>query len=669
MVLEQQIPEFLPWLVQASVTWFAAMLCLMIFSSLVSVLFLGLRMGPRQAAKTVLSVIRQTVRDVFSISPKRVGALALLTFKEALRRKIVVGFLVFILIVLFAGMFLDPRSKHPLQLYVGFIFSATGYLVLLLMLLLAAFSLPGDIQRKTIHTIVTKPVRISEIVLGRMMGFVLMGTLLLAGMAVVSYGFVVRGQAHTHTLALEDTKTLAQRDTDGVSPAREGKTSLVREHRHEVYIAPGGKPVTVTPTNDHSHDVTVLEQPDGAPRFVFSQPTQMFSARVPQYGILRFRDEMGVDKKQGVNVGDEWEYRSFIAGGTKSRAIWLFGGITPQRFPDGVPVELTLEVFRTHKGLIDRRILGSVFLRNPATGLTVETRMFQSVEHGTDTFVIPQKIRPLRRASVEISLGALPNGTLFEYPPERQEKLDDSGRPVLGADGQPVYENPRAYAAADKTEFDLFEDLVARDAVIIRGNQQVYLTNAMEIWVQCLEPGQYFGAAEPDVYLRVANGSFVWNFCKAYFGLWLQMVLVAAYGVMFSTFLSTPVTLFATLFIMLGGYFHGFLARMGMGQNLGGGPFESAIRMFTQENITIELDLTTVEMILANIMDTVFQVFIWFLTKLIPDLSRFEGADFVAKGYDIPLHYSITNFLYVLSFAFPLYVVGYLMLKTREIER
>lgn len=647
MVLERQIPEFWPWVTEATVLWGIAMLILVVIVALISVLFIGLRVGPRQAMKSVLAVMRQTVKDVFGISPRKVMALALLTFKEAIRRKIVVGFIVFILIVLFAGMFLDPTSKHPLQLYVGFIFTTTGYLVLLLMLLLTAFSLPGDIQRKTIHTIVTKPVRISEIVLGRMVGFILMGTLLLAAMGVVSYGFVVRSQSHTHTLNLEDTKTLAGRVEDGVSPARSGVTSNVREHRHEVYIAPGGQAVTVEPRNDHSHEVTAVPQPDGTLRYVFSRPTEMFSSKIPQYGILRFRDEMGVDKRQGVNVGDEWEYRSFISGGTNARAIWLFDGVTPQHFADGLPVELTMEVFRTHKGLIDRRVLGSIVLRNPATGLAVETRMFESVEHATDSFVIPRKIKPLRRASVIVSVGAMPDGTLRQFPEEAA----------------------RDYAGADKSEFDLFDDLVAPQYSIYRGNRELHMTGVVEIWVRCLEPGQYFGAAEADMYLLRGDSSFTLNFCKAYFGIWLQMVLIAAYGVMFSTFLSTPVTLFATMFVMLGGYFHWFLDTMGMGENLGGGPFEALIRMFTQESLTVELDLTTAEMIIANILDSVFQGFIWFICKLIPILNRFDFSDFVAKGYDIPVHYMLINFLYVLAFVFPLYVVAYLMLKTREVER
>ena len=55
--------------------------------------------------------------------------------------------------------------------------------------------------------------------------------------------------------------------------------------------------------------------------------------------------------------------------------------------------------------------------------------------------------------------------------------------------------------------------------------------------------------AQADLYIRAADSSFDWNFCKGYLGIWLQMVLVISLGVIFSTFLSGPVALLATMFV------------------------------------------------------------------------------------------------------------------------
>jgi hypothetical protein len=95
-------------------------------------------------------------------------------------------------------------------------------------------------------------------------------------------------------------------------------------------------------------------------------------------------------------------------------------------------------------------------------------------------------------------------------------------------------------------DVDLFQDLV---------DQQ----GQMEIWIGCSEGSQYFGMAQPDVYIRGREGSFAWNFTKAYLGIWLQMVIITFFGVMFSTFLTGSVAMFATAIVYTIGLFKEFV--------------------------------------------------------------------------------------------------------------
>ena len=100
------------------------------------------------------------------------------------------------------------------------------------------------------------------------------------------------------------------------------------------------------------------------------------------------------------------------------------------------------------------------------------------------------------------------------------------------------------------------------------------------------------------MYLKASDGSYPLNFCKGYFGIWMQMVLVVGFGVMFSTFLSGPVAMIAiiaTLVVM--GFFTEnvvdlFTAVIEHNYKIvpGGGPIESLIRIVTQQNITLELE-------------------------------------------------------------------------------
>ncbi len=57
-------------------------------------------------------MVKRGLRDLFSISPRRILALAWLAVQESLRRRVLVGFAVFLLILLFAGWFLDTQTDR-----------------------------------------------------------------------------------------------------------------------------------------------------------------------------------------------------------------------------------------------------------------------------------------------------------------------------------------------------------------------------------------------------------------------------------------------------------------------------------------------------------------------------------------------------------------------------
>ncbi len=133
---------------------------------------------------------------------------------------------------MFAGWFLDPNADYPARLYIETVLTGTTWMVLLLGLFLSCFSLPADIKNKTVQTIVTKPVRSTEIVLGRIVGFTAVGTMLLVFMGVLSYFFVVRGVRHVH-----EVRTL---DAEG----KTGQTTFDAYHAHTFEIGDDGEGVT-----------------------------------------------------------------------------------------------------------------------------------------------------------------------------------------------------------------------------------------------------------------------------------------------------------------------------------------------------------------------------------------------------------------------------------------
>lgn len=402
MVIETELPPFWQWLfgqaatadspavAGALVTWLQVVGILALLLLGIAFLVAVVRQGPIAATQIFFRRLREGLLDLVKMSPRRVFALSRLAIQEALHRRVLVAFAVFIVVLLFAGWYLDADSPEPARLYLSFVMTTTSYLVLLLSLFLSVFSLPQDITRRTIYTIVTKPVRPSEIVLGRIIGFAAVGTLLLLATGAVSYVFVVRGLDHTHELTERD---LRPDDSRGAaSGSLVGDTGASQGHRHDVYIGADGKGRAET-SHGHHHEITVEKGADGRTRYVVGPPEGLFTARVPEYGKLRFKDRSGAVTDKGINVGNEWTYRSYIEGGTLAAAVWTFDGITASRFGDYLPLELNLRVFRTHKGDIERGILGSIVLVNPDTNLRSAPINFVAREFTTDLQRIPRKVR------------------------------------------------------------------------------------------------------------------------------------------------------------------------------------------------------------------------------------------------------------------------------------
>ena len=146
-----------------------------------------LRLGPSGMA-VFSRGISSYLRDILSMSPTRVLAIARLTLKEAIRRKTLMLFVIFAVLLMFGGWFLSSgNSREELQtgVQIWFLLTAISWLVLPAVMFLACWSIPEDIRVRSLHTVVTKPIRRIEVVLGRIVGFgaVVTGVVLVMGIA------------------------------------------------------------------------------------------------------------------------------------------------------------------------------------------------------------------------------------------------------------------------------------------------------------------------------------------------------------------------------------------------------------------------------------------------------------------------------------------------------
>jgi hypothetical protein len=585
--------------------------------------------GPVEGFFSVARVVRDFLfRDLLGISLRRIFAMARLAVKEAIRNKVLVVVALFTLLLLLSGWFLDPGSSDPGKLYISLVVTASSYLILLLAVLVSTFSLPQEIKNKTIYTIVTKPISPLEIVIGRIVGFVAVGTMMLVPMGIASYFFVARGLRHTHEI-----DAIERSGKDGSGEMVSATTLDSQGHRHVILRDFSGN-WTASLEHGHRHAVTVND--DGS--IALSTPTDLFAGRRPIYGSLKFLDREGREKEEGINVGNEdigggYDYggnpffsarerriyqHGYVEGGSLTAGIFTFERISPDlfprdEFPNGIPVEMMLRAFRTVKGDIVTAVRGTVEVRNPETGAASEPKQFGVKEYKIDELILP-----------------------WEMP------------------------GTRGGGSNERATLKLMEDLVSKDGKV-------------EIRIKCIDEGQYLGMTTGDVSLRLGSSSFAWNLTKAYIDIWLQMVLVIAFGVAFSTFLSGPVAMLATgVSIALGSmapWIYELSASMmrGSRRNLGGGPIESFVRILRQDAMTTQFDVGPYTRAIIQTIDRGLIYSMDGLATAAPKLTKMNTGDFVANGLDIFNDLVARHCVSTICYTGLAVLIGYFFLKTREV--
>jgi hypothetical protein len=159
-----------------------------------TLLFKELRIWEFLAGCALAAVLLPVGLNLSRMRARRIFALAKLSFKEAIRRRVLWVFSLLLLVFLFASWFIDTtKTEDQLRNYVTVVYMVMTILLLVTTGILASFSIPADLRNQTIHTIVTKPVERFEIILGRFLGYSFLMTLVLAVMTLFSLVYVARG--------------------------------------------------------------------------------------------------------------------------------------------------------------------------------------------------------------------------------------------------------------------------------------------------------------------------------------------------------------------------------------------------------------------------------------------------------------------------------------------
>ncbi len=125
---------------------------------------------------------------------RSIWAVATNTIKQAMRMKVAAVFLILLLILLTVmGVSAtgDGTLKGRLQTFVSYGLSLTAILLSLLTIIISVYTVASDIEQRQIYTVITKPIRRFEFLLGKLLGVILLDVVLLSLFAAIIYTITI----------------------------------------------------------------------------------------------------------------------------------------------------------------------------------------------------------------------------------------------------------------------------------------------------------------------------------------------------------------------------------------------------------------------------------------------------------------------------------------------
>lgn len=641
----------------------------------------------------------QGLGDLVLLSPRRILAIAQLTLRESIRRKALLVFVVFALLFMFGSWFIsDPGERPEMQatVHITFILKAIAWLSVPVVLLLACWGLPQDIKQRSLHTVVTKPVRRSEVVIGRILGFAAMGTLILGVMAVAGHIWIKR-QVPDQAQSLLVSRvpiygTLEFTDEAGHPAARGVNTGDIWDFRSYIVGATGASAIwsfeNITPSQlveqRNADGSVVIDQETGEPVKVLRLEYN-FEAFRTHKGVMgqgvraqfKFMNDLRTQMAQVFSgladyqlVADKIAEGSFADAGDELKR--LATGIDP----GGVPVtNAQWDAFVTRlENLSDMLQPFTAKDTLPAAGeFVAAARAAQAAAQDEDDKALAAQFNALGQlmqdhaetlAKVIIDVQA--QSGLFEVIEYKRTlaKSEDESQGKRREDSTTTFEIHRTQTNASpmegqgprKATLDLFDDLT-------HGGR-------LRVAVFCMDSGQYIGMARPDLYVRTPDRPFESGYYKAVGGIWLMLLLVVALGVTASTFVKGPVaTLLTATLIVVGLFFHPFLGELVQGSGKEGyGTIESVVRIAEHKNPQVELEDSSAKNVM-EVTDKVINRGLATVYQTVPDFNVFSLTPYVANGFDVPFDAGLLPALAMtLAYIIPCLFIGYFSLRLRELE-
>jgi hypothetical protein len=593
-------------------------------------------------------VVTPLALDFFTrISWRRIFAIALLSWKEAIRGRVVWVFGLMALVFLFGDWFVAAHSpREQVGNYVRLVYWTMTPLFLITAALLGSFSIPTDVYNNSIHTIVTKPVEKFEIVLGRFFGYAALLTIGLAIVSIVSLLYVLRGvSTETSRESFRARVPIYGKiHYEGTKDAMRGD-NVGREWTYRSYI---------------------------------TGPTQRQPQALRQYAVWSFES---VPAELGSR--EEWILFEFafdifrLSKGDEGKGVFctfvFSDGTRSSRELPAALKEMHLE-------------------RDPLLAAAAKKR--DSVKAKAAEFVatFPDGDAARRKALREAIAKEYPKfgSTLDSWAEKLQRATGDSAKKAVEDFFTALL---REYEAEVRA---IHNQMAAKHRIFDKPGREITdeIADAQNIEVppglfdgiskQQREPGtpplrafcsvdmareaQMVGVSRQDFYLLAFEKPFWQNFLKGVVGMWCTHMLMLAVSLACSTYLSSVISFVNTSLLFVFGYFVDYLREIADRRLDGGGPLESGMRITMQMPIAKKLDSSPGTSV-VQFLDDVFSWWIGRILNVLPDVTRHDLHIYVANGFDISWAdvLFLDNFVPLVGYLVPWAVFAYYLMKYREI--
>jgi hypothetical protein len=177
-----------------------------------------------------------------------------------------------------------------------------------------------------------------------------------------------------------------------------------------------------------------------------------------------------------------------------------------------------------------------------------------------------------------------------------------------------------------------------------------------DLVVRCRNPGHIAGFFPASLQMIMGSESFEWNLLKSLSILWMMSILVIALAVTCSTFLSWPIAVVLTIVLLLGRWGVTHLADAA-GADLG----HQIVADFKigETNAPVAKVVSSSVEALNNAMQ--------YFARILPDPGAFDAIDSTEQGLSLPREKLGDAFTMMGGFGLPAIVIGYLILKNKEV--